>query len=115
MIVPVDANALAGVGRCGTGDGAGPREELNAAAEDEGSVVGGRLGKMGHGALEGAKGQGELGVDAVGVGNEVGRGEGLGEEVRVVGRGGEGNMHLGGAPAEQGRGIEIKCGMFAGQ
>ena len=92
----------------------GSGEELDASAEDEGGVVGGGLGELGHAALEGVEGEGELCVDAVGVGDEVGSDEGLGEEGRVVGWRGEGEMHLGGAAAEKTSGIEGKCGVFAG-
>ena len=80
MVVAMDADALAGVGGRGGGDGTGAGEELDAAAEDEGGVVGGGFSEMGHAALECGEGEGELSVDAVGVGDEVGGREALGEK-----------------------------------
>ena len=116
VVVAVDADALAGVGGGGTGEGVGAGEELDAAREDEGCGVGGELVRQGgEGVLEGVEGAVDLGVDAGGVGGEGFGGEGLGCEGGVVGRSGEGEMHLGGAAAEEGGGVEVEAGVFAGE
>ncbi len=94
-------------------------EEIETAAEEAGGVVddaaagGVGLGKAGHAALESVECACDLGRDAVGVGAEVVGREGLGAEGGVVGGGGEGEVHLGGAAAEEGGGVEIEPGVFA--
>ena len=108
MVVAVDADALAGVEGCGRGDGVSAGEEIEAAAENKGCVVGCGFVQLWDVAFEGGESGGELGVDTVGVGGEVGGGEALGGEGWVVGWGGEGEVHLGGAAAEEGGGVEVE-------
>src|ERR1700754_595086 len=113
MIVAVNADALTGIVRRGRGDGAGAGVELDASAEDDGGVVGDGFCELGHTALESAEGEGELRVDAIGVGDEIGGREALGEEGGIVGWGGESEMHLVGAAAEECGSFEAECSVFA--
>ena len=117
MVVAVNPDALAGLFGRSFGDGAGAAKEVEAAREQERCGVGGEgfgVGEGGEGALEGFEGAGQLRIDAIGVGLEGRGGEGLGGEGWVVRGCGEGEVHLGGAAAEQGCGVEVKAGVLAG-
>ena len=112
VVVAVDADALAGGVGGGRGDGSGAGVEFEATGEDEGCIVGGGFGDLGDIAFEGGEGCGELGVDAVGFGYEVGGGEALCAEGWVIGCGVEGEVHLGCATAKEGCGVEVEGGVL---
>src|ERR1039458_9078211 len=114
VVVAVDADALAGLLGGDFGDGVGAAEELDAAGENEGGGVGGEfVGEGVEGALESVEGAGDLGADAGDVGGEDFGGEGLGSKGGVTTGGGEGEVELSGAAAEQGGGVEGKAGVLA--
>src|ERR1700761_1733537 len=113
MVVAVNANTLTGKGRGCGGDGTRAGEEFDAAAEYECGVVGSRFGELGHAALESVEGERDLCVDAIGVGDQIGCGEVFRHEGGVASRGGEREMHLCGATAQQRGSFEIETGVFA--
>ncbi len=115
MVVAMDANALAEAVEVVEAMARRERERSTRLAENESGVVGGDPGELGQAALQGFQRKRELGVDSAGVRDEVFGGEGFGGKGRIVGRRGQGKMHLGGAAAEQGSRVDVRSGVLASQ
>ena len=99
VVVAMDANALTG-GR-GCGDGVGASEEVDAPRKQQRGIVGDQVLERGELQLQGLQGGGDLRVDAARVTGEVFGREGLGGERGVIGWGGKGEVHFGGAAAKK--------------
>ena len=100
VVVAVDANALAGrrraLDRMGAGRSSSRRRESSRPASS--AMTSARVASFTFSASRAAD---NLGVDAARIAAKVLGGEGLGGERGIVGVGGEGEVHLGGAPAEK--------------